>query len=718
MRRIPIITGVAAALVAAALYVIVALAFEPDFRTSLKEGVPRVARALLGGAEATAGGDGTAGWETTTVDADAGRYGGKCSLALDRRGRPHIAYWSNGMEPYISYARWDGEGWRVQMIDDSIGRGDCELTMRLDREDRPHIVYGNYFYDKSTPPSCDYAYACKYARLEGDKWYVAKVIAGPGSLRRLALALDNDGAAHLALVRSENEPGGCDELSYGRYDGNAWEWESLTAARVLSEHLSIFLASGTEPRVLCGKAYFVALEGRWEKRSVPYEGSAAVDAPGRLHFAFRDDGLIYARRTENGWKKEPVDAKWGAGFGASLALDRDGLPYISYRNRYDLRFAHFTGEEWVVHAVEEFNRPAERDIDTWLAVDDEGRPAIAYFDDFSGSLKCARWRGGEWRNSTPPEADNSKDLTAAGEIVSWYLQGAAFVPADPRHPRRLLNRVNIQAEPDEQAEVLLRIREPTEGELLSARSVRKSRGDMAGETWETYEAWAEVKVGDVAGWIPADCFPMKSYANPALVRFAQPYAPLREGPSEEAPVAREDAKPGDRWRAGGAAAAGQYFFLKGKVADWYCLERGFSAIWAPADAPGLELFYLTYAWHPTDNSDFWFYLPGGDEVDRVFYLADTYRASGGLPWKDPRLEVVAAGETFELVPQDIAYSGGYECVDYYFEFTFPRPVRRDEIEAITFSLGDEGERLYFTVDPHDAWREPATKSHWPSRGMA
>ncbi|MEE9455765.1 MAG: hypothetical protein V3W11_01275 [bacterium] len=79
---------------------------------------------------------------------------------------------------------------------------------------------------------------------------------------------------------------------------------------------------------------------------------------------------------------------------------------------------------------------------------------------------------------------------------------------------------------------------------------------------------------------------------------------------------------------------------------------------------------------------------------------------------------MAAGETFELVPRKNDYSGGYECVDYYFEFTFPHPVRRDDIEAITFSVGDEGERVHFTVDPREAWREPATEKRWPSRGMA
>lgn len=670
--------------------------------------------------ESTSGGDGATGWEIETVDAAAGRYGGKCSLALDGRGRPHIAYWSSGKEPDISYARWDEEGWSVQTLDDSVNGWGCEITIRLDREDRPHIVYSSSAYSKNPRSSCRYTYACKYARPEGGKWRIDNVAAGEGDAPRLALALDNDGAANLAFLRRIDDTDNYRiELSYGRYDGNAWEWELLATPPYFSDQLSIFLAGGTEPYVLNGPRFFVRRDGRWQERGIPFHfGSRALDAHGRLHVAFHDDGLIYGRQTEAGWDEETVDVKWEAGCGASLALDRDGLPHISYFNDYDLRFAHFTGEEWVVGALEEYHRPLEHDYDTSLAVDDEGHPTIAYFDPFSGALKCARWRGGEWLNPPASEADANKDLTAAGEIVSWYLEKTAGVPEDPRHPRWLLKRDDIYAEPDDQAEVLLRIEEPTEAEFLDARSVRKSYEDMAGETWASYDAWVEVKVGDVVGWVRAYSFFAKDYSNPALVRFAKPYAPLREGPSEEAPVAREDVKPGDRWRVGASAAAGQYFFLAGKVADWYCIDRGYSEIWVPADAPGLELFYLTYAWHPTGDSDFWFYLPGDEEVGRVFYLVDTYLGSRGLPWKEPRLEVVAAGETFELVPLEIGYAGGYECVDYYFEFAFPHPVRREDIEAITFSVGDEGERVYFTVDPHDAWREPATERHWPSRGMA
>jgi hypothetical protein len=477
--------------------------------------------------------------------------------------------------------------------------------------------------------------------------------------------------------------------------------------------------AGGEPCILSGRQFFAREGGLWREGAIlDNSDSGALDAHDNLHVAFRDDGLIYGRDTESGWKEEAVDEKWGGGGGASLALGRDGLPYISYNNRYGIRFAHFTGEEWVIHTVEEFDRPAQYAFDTWLAVDDEGRPAIAYFDPFTGALKCARWRGGEWRSPPASEADKSKDLTTAGEVVSWYLEGVPHLTKDRRSRIRVMNRGRVLAKPEDGAACLLEFDEPTNAEFVGGRSVRVSSGDMAGETWETYQAWVQIKVGDVVGWTNPGSFFANDYPNPSIARFGKEYSPLREGPSEDAPVVREDVKPGNRTRVGPTAAAGQYFGVVGRVGDWCCLERGFSGIWAPADAPGLEYFYLTYAWEPTGSAQFWFYLPGKAEVDRVLCSVYTYLGAGGLPWQDPRLEVVVDGEKVEAVSRDVGFSGGYESGSSYFEFEFPRAVKREDIESMTFSVGEEGERIHFTIDPHDAWRKPATKRRWPTQGFA
>ena len=672
----------------------------------------------------------TAAWEVETIDSSTRGDRGICSLELDSRGRPHIAYFSRAEEPCVRYARWDGEAWVAEKVEASEEILGCDVSLALDGADAPHIVY-NYYVRESNPRSrFGYKYVCKYARRSGEIWDVEEVATDVGYNGRLGAALDGEGRVHVAHRHYVDDPEGSrDELIYSRRDADDWSHELLAARKFLDGRVNIVLTGEGQPRVICGPRYFLPRGDRWVEKEIPGYGAAALDARDWLHLAFisiehpfyadpEDGELHYARQTEGGWDEETVDVKWAAGGGTSLALDRDGLPHISYFNNYELCFAHFNGKEWVFHTVDGSDSRVRRSSNSSLALDGDGRPVIAYFDRLTGALKCARWEGGELRNLPPSETEGTKDLTAAGEIVSWYLEGVPYLTTDRRSPMRTLERCYIYAEPEEGAECLLEFDVPTEVEFVGGRSVRVSHGDMAGETWETYRAWVKVKVGDVVGWTDPSSFFSNDYPNPSFARFGKAYSQLKEGPSRGAPAVREDVKPGDRWRVGPTAFPGQYFAVVGRVGDWCCLERGISEIWAPAGAPGLEYFYLTYAWEPVGLAQFWFYLPGTAEVERVFYSVHTYMGAGGLPWKNPRLEVVAAGETYEATFVEKGYSGGYECGTSYFEFEFPRAVKREDIESMTFSVGDEGERIHFTIDPHDAWREPATEWNWPVQGFA
>jgi hypothetical protein len=73
--------------------------------------------------------------------------------------------------------------------------------------------------------------------------------------------------------------------------------------------------------------------------------SLKLDRMGRPHVAYYDSGLgvlKYAIRDEKGWHTEPVEAD-NAGEYASLALDGDDQPYISYSApvEKELRIVHW-----------------------------------------------------------------------------------------------------------------------------------------------------------------------------------------------------------------------------------------------------------------------------------------------------------------------------------------------------------------------------------------
>ena len=68
------------------------------------------------------------------------------SLALDRAGRPHIAYWDNSANA-LRYARRTGPGstWITQTVEAGMAwiAGSGRVSLALDRGDHPYISYSD-----------------------------------------------------------------------------------------------------------------------------------------------------------------------------------------------------------------------------------------------------------------------------------------------------------------------------------------------------------------------------------------------------------------------------------------------------------------------------------------------------------------------------------------------------------------------------------------------
>ena len=137
---------------------------------------------------------------------------------------------------------------------------------------------------------------------------------------------------------------------------------------------------------------------------------------------------------QNRWDVETVDASSSyAGWGSSIAVDREGSPHISYLrqegyfSRPDLKYAHRTATGWVTETVRSgiIGQPDEYKLwspnvmdgaGTSIALDSYDRPHITYVDYAGDSswagersymnmqLEYASWNGSAW-STEPVDSD-------------------------------------------------------------------------------------------------------------------------------------------------------------------------------------------------------------------------------------------------------------------------------------------------------------------------
>ncbi|MGC8874155.1 MAG: ABC transporter permease subunit [Chloroflexia bacterium] len=218
-------------------------------------------------------------WITETVAAGS-PLGAYASLALDRSGRPSIAYYE-ATSRTLQLASRSPSGWEVRTVDAGPEVGEY-ASLAIDPSGRPHIAY----YDAGKG-------ALKYAHLEGSRWVSETVDAGPEVGEYASLAIDPSGRPHIAYYDA-----GKGALKYAYLEGSGWVSETVDPGPGVGEYASI-----------------------------------ALDATGRPHIAYYDAAnraLKYARFEGSAWVVETVDAQGDAGRYASLALDGDGRPVVSY----------------------------------------------------------------------------------------------------------------------------------------------------------------------------------------------------------------------------------------------------------------------------------------------------------------------------------------------------------------------------------------------------
>jgi len=123
-------------------------------------------------------------------------------------------------------------------------------------------------------------------------------------------------------------------------------------------------------------------------------GLSSADVPYIAYF--NQNRLMLAHREGGTWSIETVDEEGPFEYYVSLELDSLDRPCIAYFQWYpesNLKYARWTGTEWLIETVD----AGDAGPFCSLALDSSDRPRIAYLDWDVNKLKYARWDGDKWQ---------------------------------------------------------------------------------------------------------------------------------------------------------------------------------------------------------------------------------------------------------------------------------------------------------------------------------
>ena len=297
-------------------------------------------------------------WQLDTIDTN----GAKPSIAVDGNGVPHVAYMLEAMPGFVKYAIPNGDAWDITTI--STGYFYGPLDIQVGGDGIPQISYHDHDNEDAA-----------YAVLVDGQWQV-ETIGHPGHDGwDNNLAIDSSGRPHIVSI-DPSQFGSCSGVEYATFDGQSWSVESV--------------GSGPEP--------------------YEFGSFVALDSKDRPHVVWFDDGekdLKYAINDGNGWAVSTVESQGDVGRYASIAIDNQDNPVISYyqpdgdSSGY-IKFARWDGAQWDIQRVDKLENVftgflgARKTSSVVLDADDN--PIVAYSDE--DVVKLAVWDGSQWLSET------------------------------------------------------------------------------------------------------------------------------------------------------------------------------------------------------------------------------------------------------------------------------------------------------------------------------
>jgi len=122
--------------------------------------------------------------------------------------------------------------------------------------------------------------------------------------------------------------------------------------------------------------------------------SLVLDGQGKHHAAWSAATGLYYDTDTGGAFGDPQQVVGGQTYGAAIAVDSTGTPWISFYQN-GLRVAHLAGGSWTVDDVAPGADPGgTAAADTAIGIGSDGSPMVAYGD--AGATHFARSSGGTW----------------------------------------------------------------------------------------------------------------------------------------------------------------------------------------------------------------------------------------------------------------------------------------------------------------------------------
>lgn len=168
----------------------------------------------------------------------------------------------------------------------------------------------------------------------------------------------------------------------------------------------------------------------------PYEFGTfvVVDSQDRPHVVWFDDStqdLKYSVKNGDSWDTSTVDSQGDVGRYASMALDSQGNPGISYYEAAGessgyIKLARWNGSAWDLQRIDRLDNVftgffGARKTSS-LVLDGDGNPIVAYSDE--KFVKLAWWDGSDWNIETVQEAQPS---TPFGQQVSMDIDAGGVL---------------------------------------------------------------------------------------------------------------------------------------------------------------------------------------------------------------------------------------------------------------------------------------------------
>lgn len=126
--------------------------------------------------------------------------------------------------------------------------------------------------------------------------------------------------------------------------------------------------------------------------------SLALDSGNNSHIAY-GQGHLYHSYYNGSWQFETVDANYGVGRYAAIAIDSTDHPHFSYYDSVNKNLL-YARKEGINNYITSFPSPADDGAYTSLGLDASDYPHISYYDITNGDLKYARWDGATWITTT------------------------------------------------------------------------------------------------------------------------------------------------------------------------------------------------------------------------------------------------------------------------------------------------------------------------------